>query len=185
MKKAFAAFVAEPTGKHYLAAREAALKVARTNVSSRDFSRLTELAQSQAFADLMQAIEELPPTAQLSPRAHYLAWMAAEQMRDDEEAELERYLFAACLRGILETGCGSAEAPYRITHVSDEYDVLLALGRESISQRFIEREGRAYDVLRCNDGQDLWFELGRLAAAPQPAKKPRKPAKQRQLRVVK
>jgi hypothetical protein len=185
MKKAFATFVAEPTGEHYLAAREAALKISRTNVSSRDFSRLTRLAESQAFADLMQAIEDLPPSAQLSPRAHYLAWMAAEQMRDDAEAELERYLFAACVRGILETGCGSAEAPYRVTHVSDEYDVLLALGRESVSQRLIERDGRAFDVLRCDDGQDLWFELGRFAGVSKPTSKPRKPAKKRQLRVVK
>jgi hypothetical protein len=185
MKKAFATFVAEPTGEHYLVARDAALKISRTNVSSRDFSRLTQLADSQLFADLMHAIEDLPPSAQLSPRAHYLAWMAAEQMRDDEEAELERYLFAACIRGILETGCGSPEAPYRITHVSDEYDVLLALGRESVSQRLIERDGRAFDVLRCDDGQELWFELGSFSAAPQPAPKPRKPAKKRHIRVVK
>src|SRR5215213_7020668 len=160
MKKAFAAFVAEPTGAHYLAARNAALRVSRTKVNSSDFSRLTALAEGQQFGELMQAIEELPLTAQLSPRAHYLAWMAAEQMRDDEEAELQRYLFAACLRGILETGCGSAAAPYRITHVADEYDVLLALGRESLSQRLIERDGRVYDVLSCENAQELWFELG-------------------------
>ena len=95
MKKAFAAFVADPTGANYLAARAAAWKASRTKANSGDFSRLTALAQSQQFAELMQALEDLPRSAQLSPRAHYLAWMAAEQMRDDDEAELQQYLFAA------------------------------------------------------------------------------------------
>src|SRR5262245_54932282 len=104
MKKALAAFVAEPTGERYLTVRQAALKASRTKIGAGEFARLAALAESQQFAELMQAIDELPPTALLSPRAHYLAWMAAEQMRDDEEAELERYLFAACIRGILETG---------------------------------------------------------------------------------
>jgi len=70
------------------------------------------------------------------------------------------------VQGILSTGDGTKQHPYVVTRTSDEYDVLQFLGKELESQSLLEEEDRQYDLLRCKDGSEMWFDvtdpLGRL-----------------------
>ena len=45
--------------------------------------------------------------------------------------------------------------------MSDEYDVLRAMGRRSTTGEYVERDGRLLDRLEQDDGGEAWFEIVR------------------------
>jgi hypothetical protein len=168
------AFLEAPSARTYRCVREALLdEVASASPEALSLTvlvELTELAAAGDFQTLLERTEELAPVWALSPRLHYLAALAAEELGDAETAALERFTFQACLEGILSTGDGSPESPYLITYVSDEYDVAAALGLEPRSQSLVEQPGYLCDVVKCLDGEEVWFELTGchgLARAPE------------------
>ena len=63
-----------------------------------------------------------------------------------------------CIRGILSTGDGTADKPYQVTRVSDEYDVLGHLGILPQGQSLTLKNGKAFDRLQCG-GSELWFDV--------------------------
>jgi hypothetical protein len=128
-------------------------------LSPANLIELTELASAGEFDSILARVEEMQPVWALSPRVHYLAAIAAEETGEADVAQVERFTFQACLEGILATGDGTADAPYLVTYVSDEYDVLATLGIEPRSQRLTERRGLLCDVLKGVDGEEVWFEL--------------------------
>jgi hypothetical protein len=164
------AFLEAPSARTYRRVREALLdEVANASPEALSLTSLIELAELAAageFAALLERTEELSITWALSPRVHYLAAVAAEELGETETAELERFTFQACLEGILATGDGTPDAPYLITYVSDEYDVAAALGLEPRSQSLVEQPGYLCDVVKCLDGEEVWFELTGLVHDP-------------------
>jgi hypothetical protein len=99
---------------------------------------------------------------------HYLAAEAAEALRDLPTVELERSLFVLTLQGLLATGDGTRDNPYIVCHASDEYDVLVALGREPAGQALEEHDDRLFDVLTCDDGREVWFDVTAILRRPAP-----------------
>lgn len=170
MQDELQAFLEAPSARTYRCVREALLdEVASASSDALSLTalvELTELAAAGEFAAVLARAEELSLAWALSPRVHYLAAVAAEELGDAETAELERFTFQACLEGILATGHGTAESPYLITYVSDEYDVAVALGLEPRSQALVEQPGCLCDVVKCLDGEELWFELTGLVHDP-------------------
>jgi hypothetical protein len=164
MQDELQAFLEAPSAHAYRRVREALLdEVAASDASeSPSLTTLIELAELAAageFEDLLARVEELSPAWALSPRVHYLAAIAAVELGEEGTAELEQFIFQTCLEGILATGHGTAEAPYLITYVSDEYDVVAALGLEPRSQALVEQPACLCDVVQCADGEEVWFEL--------------------------
>ena len=157
-------FLEAPSAHTYRRVRESLLEEVSTLdlpgiLSPGSLVELVELASAGKFSTLLARVDDLQPAWALSPRVHFLAAIAAEETGATEIAELERFTFQACLEGILATGDGTAEAPYLITYLSDEYDVLAALGLEPRAQVLVEQRGLLCDVARCLDGEEVWFEL--------------------------
>jgi hypothetical protein len=174
MHEELQAFLEAPSARTYRCVREALLdEVASASPEALSLTvlvELTELAATGEFAALLARTEELAPLWALSPRLHYLAAWAADELGDAETADLERFTFQTCLEGILATGHGTPDSPYLITYVSDEYDVAAALGLEPRSQSLVEQPGYLCDVVKCLDGEEIWFELTGchgLARAPE------------------
>lgn len=164
MQEELQTFLEAPTARNYRRVRESLLEYvasldAAPSLSPRIIAELTELTLAEQFSAVLAQVDELQPAWALSPRVHYLAALAAEESGDQEGAELERFTFQSCLEGILATGDGTADAPYLITYLSDEYDVLCALGLETQSQVMLEQRGMICDVAKCLDGEEVWFEL--------------------------
>lgn len=171
MQEELQTFLEAPTARTYRRVREALLEQLAScdttpSLSPRCLTELTELAVAEQFTTLLDVADSLQPAWALSPRIHYLAAIAAEECGDEEVAELERFTFQSCLEGILATGDGTAEAPYLITYLSDEYDVLSALGLEPRSQALVEQRGMLCDVTKCLDGSEVWFELTGIVHDP-------------------
>jgi hypothetical protein len=59
----------------------------------------------------------------------------------------------------LSTGDGTVDRPYLVTYVSDESDLLMATGRRGRQQRLVEGDVGCYDVVTCDDGQEVWFDV--------------------------
>ena len=113
----------------------------------------------------------------LSPRAHQMLSAAHGQLQETEPAEMERTLAWVMLEGLLSTGDGSERAPYRVTRLEDEYDLLEYLEKESRGQSLLTRDAREYDRHECEDGTVLYFDvtLPRAALHRQETSSARKP----------
>jgi hypothetical protein len=157
-------FLEAPGARTYRKVREALVDEVSSQgltdtLSPTALIELTTLAAAGQFSELLDRADDLQPAWSLSPRVHYLAAVAAEETGETDIAQLERFTFQACLEGILATGNGTAESPYLITYLSDEYDVLGVLGLEPRSQALVDRHGLLCDVVKCLDGEEVWFEL--------------------------
>lgn len=166
MPDPFIAFLEKPAGETFSALRDAVIAAPEYDFYSND---LTELEALAARGDLDLVVERLPsamPNWLLSPRAHQLFSRAAEQTGDADLAQRENYLMKACLRGLAESGDGTAQRPYLVTHVSDEYDLLAALNKEVAQQRQVSNERGLFDVILCTDGSELWFDVSSSLTTP-------------------
>jgi hypothetical protein len=65
----------------------------------------------------------------------------------------------ACTEGILGTGDGTADHPYLVVRVSDEYDILRHLKKRSTSQGLRRKDDKSCDVMTCADGSQIWFDV--------------------------
>jgi hypothetical protein len=173
MQRQLTAFVEQPSRKTFLAVRAAVLRECPQPIAAADLVAVRRLLEEGAACRALARIDDLPAAKVLSPRVHLLAAEAADLLGDAERGELERMLFVLVLQGLLDTGEGTAAAPYIVCQPSDEYDIAEALGVVPTRQGLMEREDKLCDVLRCTDGRELWFSLN---AAP-PRKLHRRSAK--------
>ncbi|MFI4874473.1 MAG: hypothetical protein ACIALR_04020 [Blastopirellula sp. JB062] len=128
---------------------------------------------------------EMPFAWITSPAAHFFAGIAADEMGCYGEADLERFLFQTMLEGLLATGDGSVEDPYKITQLSDENDILayysIAQGTPRRSRQRLQRQtDRLLDVITLGDSDDspqaIHFDVTSLAGVLTPATLRSRPA---------
>lgn len=134
--------------------------------TAHDLRELASLSAAGEYEKVLDRVSQMLPEWSLSPRVHFYAANAADHLGETETAEIERFVFQACLEGLLATGNGTMQAPYQITYLSDEYDVLTALGLEPRTQALVDRRGLLCDVVQCTDDEEVWFELAGLLADP-------------------
>ena len=164
MHQEYRAFLEQPTPTTFRRARTAVLQLPAYDAQTADLFELVELFAAEKFAEARAKIEAMMPHWALSPRVHGLAAEIAHELGDQDDAELEQFVAATCLRGLLGTGDGSRAFPYLVTHSSDEQAILAALGQRACGQAFVESGGRRYDVVRCDDEAEIWFDLTDLLA---------------------
>lgn len=110
-------------------------------------------------ADVVATIMRMMPGCHLSPSAHGLLAESYAALGDVAAADRERALAKLALRSILSTGDGTEDEPWSVLMVSDEYDLLLVLGRRSTGQELIRRSGRRFDRHTHADGTESWFDV--------------------------
>lgn len=178
MKQMLQQFAEQPTRENYLAVLQRLREVGEPSVTPAEIAALSaQLAVANDSAAL-SAIQRLPKSAAFSPRVHYLAAEFCDRVGDQRRAELERFLFSACLTGLLATGDGTLARPYVVCQVSDERDILLALGEISAELKVLTRGQRTLDRHRCESGREICFDCSQallspvLVAAPEAAEPP-------------
>ena len=155
-------FIEGPTPQNYSCARRAVLADAAYQPHLLKVAELVSLCDAERFEEVNRQVQQMMPQGALSPRVHLLAGQAARQLGDQQEADVRRYLMRICLEGLLDSGDGTLENPYRVIHTSDEYDVLAALNLQAHSQRLVESQNGFCDVITCEDGEEVWFEVAGL-----------------------
>jgi len=157
---AYQAFLEEPTLDNYRRVRRMTLTEPGFDRQSLEWIELSRLCDEDRFEEVRKRADEMWSTWQLSPRLHLLLGRAARHLGDQEEEELSHFQFQTCLDSLLATGEGTETSPYEVLHISDQYDVVCALGLRGRCQRTVEREGRCLDVISCDDGTEIWFDVG-------------------------
>jgi hypothetical protein len=127
-------------------------------------TELARLLDGDDPATAVRGLEPLMPGALLSPAAHAALASALDRVGRREDAATHRSLARSALRGMLGSGRGTRDRPWRVLRVSDEYDVLRYLGRRPRGQDLVEEDGVELDRI-ATDGDDAWFRL----VAPLPA----------------
>jgi hypothetical protein len=155
----FSDFLTRPGADTYLVLRREIIGSPDFDTSSDGLKRLEDLIAQGAHTSVPALVPALMPNWLLSPRVHMLLGEAAEARGESGRAANEARMAEACMFGMKETGAGSDAAPFHPVHVSDEYDLAEFLGRAVLSQRREDRDGRAFDVLACADGSELWFDV--------------------------
>lgn len=166
MFQEFARFVEQPSRATFLAARSAWLTLNVAPLTPADLQSVAELLAAGEAAAVIKRVHGWKARAAFSPRAHYFAGEAHALLGELDQAECERMVFTACLQGILATGDGSRRKPYLISQIPDEYDVLKLLGLNCEKQRLVQNKSRSCDVLSCEDGSQVWFNISDLVAVP-------------------
>lgn len=121
-----------------------------------------------AYDDAVAALLALMPGALFSPCAHAALAEALTRAGRPGAARREASLARAALRSILSTGDGSPARPWSVLRVSDEYDVLRALGRRPREQSLVQHGSRRLDRFLCTDGSAVHFEVTALLPSPAP-----------------
>ncbi len=155
----FAKFIEKPGKETYLAVFKAVTEAESYNGYSMELEDVAGLVKGKKFKEAQGRLEKAMPNLLLSPRAHLWAALAAEGLREEEKAKAEREAAQKCIQGMLATGDGSPEKPYLVTRVSDEYDLLRHLNKERNVQKLRHKDGKAFDVMQCADGSEVWFDI--------------------------
>lgn len=152
-------FLDHPEAKTYLALRTALMGSPDYDAMSAVLTDFAILVEAGDHGAVKAAIPLLMPNYLLSPSAHFLIAASAKNAGDTDTEEQEKTMAQACLHGISDTGDGTADAPYRCVHVSDEYDLANARGQAVTTHRSDVLDGRHHDVLVCADGAEIWFDV--------------------------
>ncbi len=159
---AFELYADEPTPEKFLALR--AVVAQSPDYKPGDDNRIEaeELLDRNELDAALRLLMNDMPNAFLTPRFHFLAAMASDNLGDAQKAHLESLVGSVLLRGILDSGDGSPERPYLVSRVTDEYDVLGQLGKNLKTQSLIQKEHGVFDLMECDDGTELWFDVSMI-----------------------
>lgn len=155
----FAAFLEKPGKESFLAVFKAVTEGDGYDPYSMELDSVWGMIRENKHKAAQEKLEKAMPNLLLSPLAHLYLAMAAEGLGEAEKAKAEREAAAKCIQGILATGDGSAEQPYLVSRVSDEYDLLRHLKKMRKVQGLRHKDGKSFDVMQCADGTEVWFDI--------------------------
>ena len=163
----YQAFLEAPSRQGFLTLQEE-VKQERDFCAAGSFvDRLAALCQAGCYETMFEQTELMPFSWIASPSAHLYASIAAEQMGYSEDAQLERFLTESLLEGLLSTGDGSSQKPYRITYLSDRHDLLAYFSASVEKQHLIRSPQGLIDVVTTTTGDSLCFLLHQMADVAQ------------------
>ncbi len=161
MRELFVDFVRSPSRDTYLAVHEELTSLSVYNPYSRELDDVNQLIEQERWSDADAALNSAMPQLILTPRAHLLSAIIAENQGDEHRARMESAIAVACVDGILATGDGTESQPYTVTRTTDEYDVLSYIGKEFQRQSLCDIDGRRIDQIECTDGSAVCFDITR------------------------
>lgn len=159
MRELFVAFLQEPTLESYAAVRDALIAHEAYRPYANDLDRVNALVSQDQHQEAIDLLGNSMPNLLLSPMAHIMSAYLHDKLGDKQTSEMEAALAHRCIEGILLTGDGSAERPFLVTRVSDEYDVLRHLDKQMEVQSLTERNGRMMDRMTIQGGEEIWFDI--------------------------
>lgn len=156
MKEDFFQFIIEPSKEAFLKAREEVVNHKDYNPYLPLLEDLGDLLEKKEFA---KVVEFKDINLMLSPRAHSHKRYAYLELGMEKEAEFEIIFARRILECILLTGDGTKEAPYLVTRVQDERDVLSFIGEKYKMQALINEGDRSYDRINTESGKTIFFDI--------------------------
>lgn len=167
-------FLTEPSAERFFAALAAFELPAKTALPS--LESLSQAFSEGRFETVRTLVRRWSRYFALSVHFHRLAALAALELGELDDAELERFVADACLQGVLHSGDGSADHPYFLAHRADAQEVLAKLKLKPLRQSCLENAAGLCDVFQVKTPKaerEVWFSLRQYAVAPSPSPKTR------------
>jgi hypothetical protein len=156
-------FLMRPTADRYRAVLSAL--VTDSSQACPSLSTLEQAHREGRFETVHALTRQWGKFFALSPRFHALAAMAAIELGDKDDAQLERFAADACLEGILKSGDGSDARPFVLSDRADAQEVLAKLGFRAIRQSLVDCDGTLCDVFEvrasAKSTREVWFSVAR------------------------
>ncbi len=162
--QALQGYVAEQDAATYEKLRQALIDSPDYHPYAGGLDEVRSLFKAGEFQTALENLVPLMSNYLLSPEAHLLTSILLHKLGQESAARSGAGFHRLMLEGLLSTGDGSRERPYKVTHVSDEYDVLESFEKEMDTQVLIQEPGRSYDKLICRDQTEYWFDITDLVA---------------------
>lgn len=121
-------------------------------------SRSSELFSEARFDETIREISSAMPGAFLSPIGHHLLSLSYESIGDKQNALAHKMFAQTALELITESGRGSAESPWVVLRVADEYALLRTRNLIPARQETHRSEG-ILDEIVCTDGSQHYFRV--------------------------
>ncbi|HEX2387262.1 MAG TPA: DUF4919 domain-containing protein [Candidatus Binatia bacterium] len=133
--------------------------------SPSDYNDVDAAIQAGDWDRARNLIDALLQKNYLRIRSHHLAWIVHRRSGDDERAQHHRAFMDGLFRSIVTSGDGkTAESPYIVINVEEEYDVLGLTGLKMLGQGLQHDNGRDFDVLTVQEREGaepvkLYFDI--------------------------
>lgn len=159
MRELFFSFVEEPSIKKYLEIRNKISESEQYSPYSIEIHDIKKCLAEGVYQNAISVFQSTFPNLLLSPGTHLMLSSAYKAMKNEKMAEFEKHIAYLLMDYIMKTGDGTEERPYLVLRISDEYDVLAALGKEQEQQALINDEERVLDLQTCVDGTEIFFDV--------------------------
>lgn len=117
------------------------------------------LAARDDHSGILTLVRSRMPGAFFSPSAHGLMAAAFSALGDERRADGEQRTARLAMASIIRTGDGTAQRPWSVLRISDEYDVLRRRRRTSQRQTKVTHDGKHLDRHQLDDGSEAWFDV--------------------------
>ncbi|WP_196887442.1 DUF4919 domain-containing protein [Aureivirga sp. CE67] len=154
----FHKFLLEPTNENFLIVQEEVFNHPNYDPYSDDLNKMEKLLKEKKYD---QVVKNINTNILLSPKAHFYLAFAFKKLGDENAENAETYIFQTIVESIKKTGDGTKENPYRVTRISDERDLIQYLKDDFSRQTLIEEENNVYDLISCDSGKQIYFDVTR------------------------
>lgn len=123
------------------------------------------------YKDALKQAEKALEKNYVDANAHYVAFNAAKELKDDKKAEFHKAVLLGLLNSIKSGNDGLSEkTPFHVITIDEEYTLLRFLGYQRGGQALRHLDGHSFDVLSVTDPKtnktlELFFNIDVVWAA--------------------
>jgi Domain of unknown function (DUF4919) len=159
MQEMFFKLLEEQSSDKFLEIRKKISESEGYSPYSTELNDIRQCLMKKAYQRAINAYHSTFPNLLLSPIVHAMLSNAYQALKNDKMANLEKQVASLLVSFIMGTGNGTKERPYLVLRISDEYDVLTALGKERGRQELIIDQGHFLDLQKCSDETEIYFDI--------------------------
>ena len=150
-------FLTDPNREIFLKCRDLVINDPEYDPYSNDTGNMLDLLNQEKFEDVVKYANI---NILLSPGAHIYKYFAYKELGNEKARNIEMMIVQTIFECLEKTGDGTKDSPYIVTRISDERELIRHhLNKQDVSQRLIKDGDKILDVLRLDDGTDLYFDI--------------------------
>lgn len=153
-------FLTDPTRDTFLKCREIVINNPEYDPYSDDTGNMQDLLNGGKFEEVVKYVNI---NILLSPSAHIYKYFAYKELGNEKARNIEMMIVQTLFECLEKTGDGTKDSPYIVTRISDERDLVRHhFNKQDVSQRLVKDGDQILDVLRLDDGTELYFDIKTL-----------------------
>jgi hypothetical protein len=139
-----------------------ALRMAFTKTKEYSYSGTTKAEKEKFlkpfndknYKDALKQAEKFMEKNYVDANAHFVAYNAAKELKDEKKAEFYKAVLLGLLASIKDGNDGlSAEKPFRVISIDEEYTLMRFLGYQFSSQSLQNADGHQFDVFAATNAK--------------------------------